>query len=365
MVNWLKQITLPAATTADVFAGDVMNWVVQYHDDVDLAAGDPNGIASIATETRFTSGKLALWDLNKDHVVDFTSPNYSEDKVITLPNSLASSDELVLKASGASITNKIISVDLNTINNTTTNNLGDILVGNGASFQRRGRGTSLQVFRTNSAGTDVEWATLAGGDVLTTASNTYGDFDQIFRSGRLDIRNPANTFQYSITGGAIGANRAVTLPALGADDTFLTEAFAAVVTNKTLNATNNTITDTSTAVGDLFKSNGTKFLRMQRGAALQVLRTNASGTDLEYASLDNERVGKAVASGNNTTTIFNIPHGLGSNPTYAFVSVGQAGGAVSQPNRSYTTDATNIVVTFSVAPTTGTNNVIIYWRVVA
>lgn len=363
MVNWLKQITLPAMTTSDIFAGDVMNWVVQYHDDIDLAAGDPNGIASIATETRFTSGKLVMWDLNKDHVIDFLVPNYSEDKTINLPSTLGSTDELVFEDAGATLTTKTISIDLNIINHSTTNAAGDILKGNGSFLQRLPRGSANQVLAVNSGGTDIAWVTSATGDVLTTASNTYGDFDQIFRSGRLDIRNPANTFSYSLTGSAIVANRAVTLPLLTADDTAVTEAFIQTITNKTINATNNTITDTSTAVGDLFKSNGTKFARMQRGSALQVLRTNSSGTDLEYATLDNERVGKSVASGNASTTIFNIAHGLGSNPTYAFISVAQSG--TPPRDNSFTTDATNIVVTFATAPSSGTNNVVIYWRVVA
>lgn len=99
--------------------------------------------------------------------------------------------------------------------------------------------------RTN-AGTTVDLEAVGGGgggDVATTQTNTYGDFDQIFRSGRLDVRNPANTFSYSITGGLITATRAVTLPALGADDTFVTQAFAQTLTNKTIDASANTVSN--------------------------------------------------------------------------------------------------------------------------
>jgi len=122
------------------------------------------------------------------------------------------------------------------------------------------------------------------GDVLSTASNTYGDFDQIFRSGRLDVRNPANTFSYSITGSAITAARAITLPLLTADDTIVVLALAQTLTNKTINATNNTITDTSTAAGDILKSDGTKFTRLARGSANQVLAVNSGGTDIAWAT---------------------------------------------------------------------------------
>lgn len=80
----------------------------------------------------------------------------------------------------------------------------------------------------------------------------------------------------------------------------------------------------------------------------------------DLPTLDSERVGKSVASGDGSTTVFNIAHGLGSNPTYAFVDCSS-----HAIGRTFTTDATNIVVTFASAPPTGTNNVIIYWRVVA
>ena len=156
MVNWLKQISIPATTTSDIFAGDVMNWIIQYHDDTDLAAGDPNGIVSIATETRFTSSKLAMWDLNKDHVVTIASPNYAESKIINLPSTLATSDEFVFEDAGAQLTQKTIPVNLNVLNHSTTNAAGDILKGNGTSLQILPRGSNGQVL--TSTGSDVAWA---------------------------------------------------------------------------------------------------------------------------------------------------------------------------------------------------------------
>ncbi len=120
----------------------------------------------------------------------------------------------------------------------------------------------------------------------------------IIPSSGLKLRNPANTFQYSIVSSAIVANRNVTIPLLTANDTFVTAAFSQTLTNKTINATNNTITDTSTALGDLFKSNGTKFVRFSRGSSLQHLRVNSGGTDLEWAAEDTTR----VQPGTNITT---------------------------------------------------------------
>jgi hypothetical protein len=73
-----------------------------------------------------------------------------------------------------------------------------------------------------------------------------------------------------------------------------------------------------------------------------------------------ERTGKALASGNGSTTLFNIAHGLGATPSNAMISV-------SKPSiaRTYTVDSTNIAVTFDSAPANASNNVEIYWRVVA
>lgn len=276
-----------------------------------------------------------------------------------------------------------------------------------------------------TAGTTVSLETGGGGggggDVFLNQANTFGDFNSTFRSSRILMRNPANTFGYTIVASAIAAARNLTLPLLTANDQVTCDAHPTTFTGKTINvdtntikhstnnnlgdllignatqyirlargtasqllgvnsagtdvgwvstiasqninASSNTITDTSIATGDILKSNGTKFVRMARGTALQVLRTNSGATDLEYASLDSERIGKSTASGNGTTTVFNIAHGIGANPTYAIVSVAASGTA--NPGYSYTTDATNIIVTFNPAPTSGTNNVVIYWIAVA
>jgi len=57
-------------------------------------------------------------------------------------------------------------------------------------------------------------------------------------------------------------------------------------TNKTINTTNNIITSTSRATGDILKDNGTKQERFARGAANLPLKVKSDGSDLEYAKLD-------------------------------------------------------------------------------
>ena len=128
--------------------------------------------------------------------------------------------------------------------------------------------------------------------------------------------------------------------------------------NKTINATNNTITDTSTALGDLLMSNGTKFVRLARGSTNQVLQSTA--TTLQWASLTSENTGIATASGTGSATAFTIAHSIGSTPT-----VYHANCISHQVTETVTADATNLTVTLSSAPASGTNNVKIYWRAIA
>ena len=70
-----------------------------------------------------------------------------------------------------------------------------------------------------------------------------------------------------------------------ATDTLVGRATSDTLTNKSINVVNNTLTATSTAQGDLLKSNGSTFQRFGRGSAFQILRVNAAGTDLEWATI--------------------------------------------------------------------------------
>ena len=64
-----------------------------------------------------------------------------------------------------------------------------------------------------------------------------------YRSGKLQVRNPANSFSYNIVGSTIVADRNLILPLLTADDTLVTLNLAQTLTNKVISGTSNTITD--------------------------------------------------------------------------------------------------------------------------
>ena len=91
--------------------------------------------------------------------------------------------------------------------------------------------------------TPVHTITL-GSDVVTIdQANVYEDFDQTFQDNRLRIERPAGGgVVYIFTAAAIAANKVINLPLLTGPDTLVTEAFAQTLTNKIINAANNTIT---------------------------------------------------------------------------------------------------------------------------
>jgi hypothetical protein len=81
---------------------------------------------------------------------------------------------------------------------------------------------------------------------------------------------------------------------------------------------------------------------------------------LNFASVwsEPENGGTYTASGNGSQTVFNIAHGLGDVPTdYRAEPLT----ADSRASRLLSADATNIIVTFDVAPPVGTNNVSFSW----
>jgi hypothetical protein len=123
---------------------------------------------------------------------------------------------------------------------------------------------------------------------------------------------------------------------------------------------------TTNVAGDLLKGDGTRFNRWAKGTASQQIRVNSSGTDLEWFTPSGagggggglQASGVATFSGDGSTKVFNIAHGIGATP--GFISAEPASDhALGEFKRSK--DATNIIITYAVAPPTGTNNVVLEW----
>lgn len=73
--------------------------------------------------------------------------------------------------------------------------------------------------------------------------------------------------------------------------------------------------------------------------------------------------GTYTGSGNGSTTAFNIAHGVGGTPptgrnSWGLVPLTEA----SLARHTVTANGTNLIVTFAVAPPTGTNNLSFRWN---
>ena len=317
-MSTFRRPTIPSGTDPIVYTAS------DFHTFVDMLNGNISGIPPV----KFKSAEgISFWD-GVMRIKDITDD--SRELVIKSPSGLAASRNLSLPAVSVNDTiatisqsqtflNKIINLSDNTLTDTSAAS-GEIVVHNGTKYVRLAAGTTSQFLRG-----DGVWATAPGpaGGEANTASNVgtagVGLFKQksgldfqfknlnsgsskitlVNSTDTVDVDVDSSTFNLADFGGTLtvakGGTGATTLTGIISGNG--TSAFTAAsapsgslvgttesqtLTGKTLNATNNTITDTSTAAGDIFKSNGTKFLRLGRGAAGKVLKVNVGGTDIGW-----------------------------------------------------------------------------------
>jgi len=132
----------------------------------------------------------------------------------------------------------------------------------------------------------------ASGEVFTwTANHNAAGFD-LLNVGGIQINNPANSFQYIITPGAIVADRVLNLPILTATDTFVFAAFAQTLTNKTFTLSANSFSGSSvelaTAISD------------ETGSGLLVFGTSPTIITPTIASFVNATHNHQAAAGGGT-----------------------------------------------------------------
>jgi len=399
--TWDK-ISGAVGSTTTTFGGSWANLISDYLNGVDLVISDPTKLPKINTLTRFKSGKFGLFDTDESHEVIIYPEDIDDgpqrEIIIRRMIDPFEIDHMVLEGNPAVLLNKDIDGDDNDVHD-----LDNTAIKTGANidWDKISKTGSLlddiaDVVFSGVASQDIvyrnatsQWANLPKG-----ANNTYLGIDgsgnlaystvpvgihaTSHKSGGSDaikldeLAAPTDVTTLNATTSAHGLLKKLSnvnteymdgtgnwsTPAGGGGG--ITASSTDTLSNKNISFSTNTVTDASIATGDLAKSNGTKYVRWAKGGALTVPRVNSGGTDLEWSTLDSERTGKAIANGNGSTTIFNIAHGLGATPAYAFVDCSSHALA-----RQWTVDGTNITVTFATAPSSGTNNVIIYWRVIA
>jgi hypothetical protein len=86
------------------------------------------------------------------------------------------------------------------------------------------------------------------------------------------------------------------------------------LTNKTFNVSDNDLTSTSGALGDILKHNGTKFVRLARGSDTQVLTSNA--TDVYWAAAS----GGGTPGGSSGQLQFNDASSFGGTTGFTYAS---------------------------------------------
>lgn len=211
---------------------------------------------------------------------------------------------------------------------------------------------------------DPGTADVFGGNDLDKFSDLFSgvDVDDVdinadftVRSGKRKLRNPANTFDYIETAGAITANRIVNEPVLTATDTRVYQAHTQTLTNKTISGASNTLSNiplnslstfaiSAPTINQVIQYNGTSWVNA----------TSAGGGGGGGFSAG----GSITKSGDGVTSTVTIAHGLSPTPDLYFAL---ALNAASRGSISYSIDATNITLTYPIAPAEGTNNLSYVW----
>lgn len=290
-----KPVTNTTPTTNDglIWTGATWAPVHVIPTGTGFVTGTSGAIDAAATANiRYTGGKFQT-DVN----IQFKNVGITGDlswgptgtnKTLTLPDI---TDTIVTRTNTETLTGKTINATNNTITDNSTA-VGDILVSNGTKFLRQAQGGNGTFWGVSGgvAGyysipgvtiTGTGFATVTSGSIDAAASAniryTGGKFQT---DANIQFKNASILGDLSWT--PTSTNKTLTLP--DTTDTLVGKATVDTFTNKTVNATNNTITDVGIALGDLLKGDGSKFVRFGRGTALQLLRTNSGATDLEWAS---------------------------------------------------------------------------------
>jgi hypothetical protein len=356
------KIANPGTSTNTQFAGDVPNIIWNLLHDVNIASADTTKRPLISTPWIYRSGTLLISDPDKFATYTILTTDVNSDKQITIPPPIGTTDDFLLKDTVQSMSGKTIDFNLNTF----LNNPG-ITASSIATLSNK---TISTANNTISGIADANISAHTTSKIITTSkallntaiayqdqTNSFADFDQTFRSSRVRIRNPANSFSYLIAGGAITADRTLTLPTVGSNDIVVTESMAQTLGSKTL--TNPIITSISNGGTVTIPSGTTQLMGRDTVDTMTNKTLDARGTGNSLPNVECsplvKRTGKAqpVASGTTPTNIMvyegtlsqHIGTGAGSNNCTFDTTEGLIA--------NYATTATGNLNAGIVSPTTG------------
>lgn len=252
-------------TTPTKYGGDALNNVNRYLNGVNVTSAI--GTPIIRTPTKIPSGILSFTNPSEDNTVTINIPEgIDSDKIINLvPTNVDNNDEVVYRTSVQTIQGKVISAQDNTISNIDASNLSgaaDILTTTNIKTATNKTFTAPIISTISNTGTitlPTATTTLVGRDTTDTLTNKT-------------LTSPVIS--------TISNTGTITLPT--STDTLVGRSTTDTLITKTINITDNTVTATSRATGDLIKDDGTKFAKFARGTAGQILKVNSAASDIEW-----------------------------------------------------------------------------------
>jgi hypothetical protein len=166
-----------------------------------IAAGGAN---DFGTEMQtFRNEKIKVMNPAATFGYIFATSAIIADRTITLPL-LTGNDTLTLNDFLATLKNKTVNIDENTIKHSSTNAQGDILVYDqtAAKYIKKSKGTSSQVLKVKSDGTDIEWAAEAAlgavdslyDNLKASSGFKYGLWEGVFDPGDAPDRGGTGLF---------------------------------------------------------------------------------------------------------------------------------------------------------------------------
>lgn len=154
------------------------------------------------------------------------------------------------------------------------------------------------------SGTDTSQTVEKIQNVTVDTANTTDGYVMTYESGTTSIKlKPPPGGGFTAGGDLTGTSssqtvakiQTVTINSVPASGNLVGTSDSQTLTGKTINASNNTITDTSAASGDLLRHDGTSFVRFARGAANTVCMANSGGNGTLFSLVANANVSASAA----------------------------------------------------------------------